>query len=58
MNSYLNLQAEPHPLKLLDEPEGYISAMAKANLGHQMRHSVELLEKELTKKDAPRILQL
>ena len=58
MNSYLNLQAEPHPLKLLDEPEGYISAKAKANLGHQMRHSVELLEKELAKKGAPRILQL
>lgn len=58
MNSYLNLQAEPRPLKLLDEPDGYISAMAKANLGHQMRYSVELLEKELADEGAPRILQL
>lgn len=58
MNSYLNLQAKPRPLKLLDEPDGYISAMAKANLGHQMRCSVELLEKELTSEGAPRILQL
>ena len=58
MNSYLNLQAEPRPLKLLDEPDGYISAMAKANLGHQMRYSVELLEKELAAEGAPRILQL
>lgn len=58
MNSYLNLQAEPRPLKLLDEPDGYISAMAKSNLGHQMRYSVELLEKELADEGAPRILQL
>ena len=58
MNSYLNLQAEPRPLKLLDEPDGYISAMAKSNLGHQMRYSVELLEKELADEGSPRILQL
>lgn len=58
MKSYLNLQSEPRPLKLLDEPDGYISAMAKANLGHQMRYSVELLEKELADEGAPRILQL
>ena len=58
MNSYLNLHAKPRPLKLLDEPDGYISAMAKANLGHQMRYSVELLEKELAAEGVPRILQL
>lgn len=58
MNSYLNLQASPRPLKLIDEPCGYVSAMAKANLGHQMRYSVELLEKQLVGEGAPRILQL
>ena len=58
MNSYLNLQATPRPLKLIDEPCGYVSAMAKANLGHQMRYSVELLEKQLADEGAPRILQL
>ena len=58
MNSYLNLQAEPHPLKLLDEPDGYISAMTKANLGHQMRYSTKLLERELASEGVPRILQL
>ena len=39
MNSYLNLHAEPRPLKLLDEPDGYISAITKANLGHQVTYN-------------------
>lgn len=58
MNSYLNLQATPRPLKLIDEPRGYVPAMTKANLGHQMRYCVELLEKQLADEGAPRILQL
>lgn len=58
MDTCLNLQAERLPLKLIDEPCGYISAMAKANLGHQMRYSAHVLEQELVANGTPRILQL
>ena len=44
---FLNLSVERPRMHLLDEPTGYISAMGKANLGHQMRYSVERLEAEL-----------
>ena len=44
---FLNLSVEQPRMHLLDEPTGYISAMGKANLGHQMRYSVERLEAEL-----------
>lgn len=58
MDTYFNLQAERLPLKLIDEPNGYIAAMAKANLGHQMRYSAHALEQELVADGTPRILQL
>lgn len=58
MDTYLNLQAERLPLKLIDEPCGHISAMAKANLGHQMRYSARVLEQELVADGSPHILQL
>ena len=45
-------------MHLLDEPTGYISAMGKSNLGHQMRYSAERLEAELADDGEPRVLQL
>ena len=33
---FFNLNVERPRMHLLDEPTGYISAMGKANLGHQM----------------------
>ena len=44
---FLNLSVERPRMHLLDEPTGYISAMGKSNLGHQMRYSVDRLEAEL-----------
>ena len=44
---FLNLSVERPRMHLLDEPTGYISAMGKSNLGHQMHYSVERLEAEL-----------
>ena len=41
---FLNLSVERPRMHLLDEPTGYISAMGKANLRHQMRYSVKRLE--------------
>ena len=42
-----NLTVNPRRMHLLDEPHGYISALAKDNLAHQMRFSVKTLEDEL-----------
>ena len=55
---FFNLNVERPRMHLLDEPTGYISAMGKANLGHQMRYSVEHLEAELADDGEPRVLQL
>ena len=55
---FLNLSVERPRMHLLDEPTGYISAMGKSNLGHQMRYSVERLEAELADDGEPRVLQL
>ena len=55
---FLNLSVEQPRMHLLDEPTGYISAMGKSNLGHQMRYSVERLEAELAGNGEPRVLQL
>ena len=55
---FFNLNVERPRMHLLDEPTGYISAMGKANLGHQMRYSVERLEAELADDGEPRVLQL
>ena len=51
---FLNLSVKRPRMHLLDEPTGYISAMGKANLGHQMRYSVERLEAELADDGEPR----
>ena len=53
-----NLTVEPRRMHLLDEPSGYISALAKSSLAHQMRFSVERLEDELLAAGAPHVLQL
>ena len=55
---FLNLSVKRLKIKLLDEPNGYISAMAKNNVAHQMNYAVELLECELADAGAPHVLQL
>ncbi|WP_303249648.1 hypothetical protein [uncultured Slackia sp.] len=58
VRDYRNLAIEFKPLHWLDVPSGAVSAMAKANLGHQMRYSVEALEDELERADHRHVLQL
>ena len=53
-----NLTIRPRRMHLLDEPSGYASALAKDNLAHQMRYSVEKLEEELVTQGTPHVLQL
>lgn len=58
MRDFHNLTVKPKHLHLLDEPKGYISSLAKANVAHQMRFSVEKLEGELSADGTPHVLQL
>ena len=58
MDSYLNLHPQPQPLKLLDKPCSFASSLAKANLAHQMRFSVQALEQELAASGQARVLQI
>lgn len=58
MRDFHNLTVKPKRLHLLDEPKGYISSLAKANVAHQMRFSVEKLEGELSADGTPHVLQL
>ena len=53
-----NLTVNPRRMHLLDEPHGYVSALAKKNLAHQMRFSVKRLEDELLAAGAPHVLQI
>ena len=53
-----NLAINPRRMHLLDEPHGYISALAKDNLAHQMRFSVKTLEDELLAAGTPHVLQI
>ncbi|MDO4443124.1 MAG: hypothetical protein Q4B69_04540 [Slackia sp.] len=53
-----NLAIESKPLHWLDVPAGAVSAIAKANLGYQMRYSIELLESELERTGKRHVLQL
>ena len=55
---YHNLTVNPRRMHLLDEPHGYVSALAKNNLAHQMRFSVETLEDELLAARTPHVLQI
>lgn len=53
-----NLTVNPRRMHLLDEPHGYVSALAKNNLAHQMRFSVKTLEDELLVAGTPHVLQI
>ena len=53
-----NLTVNPRRMHLLDEPHGYVSALAKNNLAHQMRFSVKALEDELLAAGTPHVLQI
>ena len=53
-----NLTVTPRRMHLLDEPHGYVSALAKNNLAHQMRFSVKTLEDELLAAGTPHVLQI
>ena len=56
--NFHNLAAKPKQIHLLDEPSGYASAMVKSNLSHQMRFTVQVLEKELCAAGNPHVLQI
>ncbi len=53
-----NLTVNPRRMHLLDEPCGYVSALAKNNLAHQVRFSVKTLEDELLAAGTPHVLQI
>ena len=53
-----NLTVNRRRMHLLDEPHGYVSALAKSNLAHQMRFSVMALEDELLAAGTPHVLQI
>ena len=53
-----NLTVKPRRMHLLDEPSGYVSALAKDCLAHQMRFSVGRLESELLAEGTPHVLQI
>ena len=53
-----NLTINPRRMHLLDELHGYVSALAKKNLAHQMRFSVKTLEDELLAAGTPHVLQI
>ena len=56
--NFHNLAAKPKRMHLLDEPNGYASALVKSRLSHQMRFTVEKLEKELCAAGNPHVLQI
>lgn len=56
--NFHNLVAKPNRMHLLDEPSGYASAMAKNSLSHQMRFTVQVLEKELCAAGNPHVLHI
>lgn len=58
VRTYRDLAIEDKPLHWLDVPSGCVSAMAKANLGYQMRYSVGTLEQELAEAGSGHVLQL
>lgn len=56
--NFHNLLVEPKRMHLLDEPSGYASALVKSRLSHQMRFTVQVLEKELCTAGDPHVLQI
>lgn len=57
-HNFHNLAAKPKRMHLLDKPSGYASAMVKSSLSHQMRFTVQTLEKELCTAGNPHVLQI
>ncbi len=53
-----SFECEKRRLHYLDEPHGFVSGMARGNLGYQMQYSVRLLEKQLADEGHPHVLQL
>lgn len=58
VHDFRNLTVPPRHMHLIDEPYNFSSCLFKNNLAHQMRYSVELLERELEKADTPHVMQL
>ena len=56
--NFHNLVVKPKRMHLLDGPSGYASAMVKSSLSHQMRFTVQMLEKELCAAGDPHVLQI
>ena len=56
--NFHNLAAKPKRMHLLNKPNGYASAMVKSSLSHQMRFTVQMLEKELCAAGSPHVLQI
>lgn len=56
--NFHNLATKPKRMHLLDGPNGYASAMVKSSLSHQMRFTVQVLEKELCAAGNPHVLQI
>jgi len=56
--NFHNLVVKPKRMHLLDGPSGYASAMVKSSLSHQMRFTVQVLEKELCTACNPHVLQV
>ncbi len=56
--NFHNLVVKPNHMHLLDKPNGYASAMVKSSLSHQMRFTVQKLEKELFAAGNPHVLQI
>lgn len=56
--NFHNLAVKPKRMHLLDEPNGYASAMVKSSLSHQMRFTVQVLEEELSTAGNPHVLQI
>ena len=57
-HNFHNLIVKPNHMHLLDKPNGYASSLVKNNLAHQMRFSVQKLEKELCAAGNPHVLQI
>lgn len=56
--NFQNLIVKPNHIHLLDKPNGYATAMVKSGLSHQMRFTVQALEKELCAAGNPHVLHI
>ncbi len=56
--NFHNLVVKPKRMHFLDKSNSYASAMVKSSLSHQMRFTVQVLEKELCAAGDPHVLQI